>query len=317
MSASAPCPLCGTGSFSLLSVGDRYDPSSTYEIRRCAGCGVRFTHPPGSPATPPEYEPHRAYQGRTRTEGTRGRILRTCYRGEGSLVDRVLLLLPGLLFRARDRLKVLARELYARPFRRRGRLLDVGSGAGNALALWRDQHDACVGVEPEPGAADVARRERGLDVRPGLLEQQDFPDGSFDAVTICHVLEHVEDPRALLARTARLLKPGGELLVWAPDVEFPLRPLLGRAWFPYEVPRHRWHFGRRDVARLLREAGLRPVEVQPDWRYAPLRTSARALGGLAGSLLKRRTVRILLSLAARLFRRGEAMRIRAVKPGGP
>lgn len=314
MSTSAPCPLCGTGSFSLLSAVDRFDPSSTYEIRRCRGCGIRFTHPPGSSDSPPGYEPHRVYRSQERTGGLRGRILRVCYRGEGTLLDRARLLLPGLVFRARDRLKVLARDLYAQPFRRRGRLLDVGSGAGNALALWRNQHDSCIGIEPDPGAAEAARTRAGLDVRPGLLEEHPFPDGSFDAVTLCHVLEHVDDPRSLLARTARLLKPGGELLVWTPDVEYPLRPLFGRAWFPYEVPRHRWHFGRRDVARLLRDAGLRPVEVQADWRDAPLRTSARALGGLLGRLLKRRTVRILLSLAARLFRRGEAMRIRAVKP---
>ncbi len=317
MSASAPCPLCGAGTYSLLAVRDRFAPASTYEIRRCTRCGIRFTHPPGTSEAPPGYEPHQFYRSRERREGTRGRILRTCYRGEGTLLDRLLLFLPGLLFRARDRLKVLARDLYARPFRRRGRLLDVGSGAGNALALWRDQHDVCVGIEPDPGAAEAARRGRGLDVRPGLLEQHDFPEASFDAVTLCHVLEHVDDPRALLVRTARLLKPGGEILIWSPDVEYPLRPFFGRAWFPYEVPRHRWHFGRRDVARLLREAGLRPVDVMPDWRDAPLRTSARALGGLAGRLLKRRAPRLLLSLAARLFRRGESMRIRAVKPGGP
>lgn len=314
MSTSAPCPLCGTGSFSLLSLEDRYPPASTYTIRRCSGCGIRFSHPPGTSAPSPGYEPHQIYLGRSRTDGVRGRILRAFYRGEGNLLDRALLFFPGLIFRVRDRLKVLARDLYARPFRRRGRLLDVGSGVGNALVLWRNQHDVCIGIEPEIGAADVARRERGLDVRPGRLEQHDFPDGSFDVVTLCHVLEHVDDPRALLARTARLLKPGGELLIWTPDVEYPLRPLFGRAWFPYEVPRHRWHFGRRDVGRLLREAGLRPVEVQPDWRDAPLRTSARALGGFTGRLIQRRTVRILLSLAARLFRRGEAMRIRAVKP---
>ncbi len=317
MSTSAPCPLCGAGSFSLLSLDDRFDPVSTHEIRRCRCCGIRFTHPPGSSDSPAGYEPHVLSRSREREGGTRGRILRIFYRGEGTLLDRALLFLPGLLFRVRDHLKVLARDLYARPFRRRGNLLDVGSGAGNALALWRDQQASCIGVEPDRGAAEIARSVLGLDVRPGRLEEHPFPDASFDVLTLCHVLEHVDDPRALLARAARLLKPGGEILVWTPDVEYPLRPFFGPAWFPYEVPRHRWHFGRRDVARLLREAGLRPVDVQPDWRDTSLRTSARALGGIPGRILKRRTVRILLSLAARWIRRGEAMRIRAVKPGEP
>lgn len=306
---SPPCPLCGAPSLHRLEVPDRFAPRVRYQIRRCRGCGICFTHP-WATSDDPAYEPHQVYASPPRTRGTRAAILR----GGRSFLERAALLLPGLVFRARDKLKVLARDLYARPFRRRGRLLDIGSGAGNALALWRRLHDDCIGLEPDPAAAETARRALGLDVRPGLLEEHAFPDASFDAVTLCHVLEHVDDPRALLARAARLLKPGGEMLLWMPDVDFPLRPLFGAAWFPYEVPRHRWHFRRTDVARLLREAGLRPVEVQADWRDAPIRTSARALGGLAGALLKRRTVRLLASLAARLFRRGEAMRIRAVKP---
>ena len=308
-----PCPLCGADSLHRLDVPDRFAPGVRYQIRRCRGCGVAFTHP-WADSHSPSYEPHQVGASPPRARGTRAAILRVVYRGDGSVLERAALFVPGLLFRARDRLKVLARDLYARPFRRRGRLLDVGSGGGNALALWRGQQAACIGLEPDAAAAETARREFGLDVRPGRLEDHAFPDASFDVVTLCHVLEHVDDPRGLLTRAARLLKPGGELLLWMPDAESPLRRLFGRDWFPYEVPRHRWHFRRTDVTRLLREAGLRAVEVAPDWRDAPIRTSARAWGGLAGALLKRRTARILLSLAARLFRRGESMRIRAVKP---
>jgi SAM-dependent methyltransferase len=313
---SVPCPLCGAGTVHRLDVPDRFAPDLRYQIRRCRGCGVGFTHP-WADSHDPAYEPHRVYAGAPRTRGTRAAILRVVYRGEGSLLERAALALPGLLFRARDRLKVLARELYAHPFRRRGRLLDIGSGGGNALALWTSQHDACIGLEPDATAAATARREFGLDVRAGVLEDGAFPDASFDAITLCHVLEHVDDPPALLRLAARLLKPGGEILMWMPDAESPLRRLLGAAWFPYEVPRHRWHFRRTDVARLLREAGLRTVEVAPDWRDGSLRTSARAWGGAAGALLKRRSARILVSLAQRLFRCGDSMRIRGVKPGGP
>lgn len=312
MPVAPPCPLCDAPSLHRLDVPDRFEPAVRYQIRRCLGCGVCFTHPAAT-SDPAGYEPHQVSCSPPRSRGTRAAILRVVCRGEGSLLERAALFVPGLLFRARDRLKVLARELYARPFRRRGRLLDIGSGGGNALALWRDQHDACIGLEPNEAAAATARRELGLDVRPGRLDDHAFPEASFDAITLCHVLEHIDDPRALLARAARLLKPGGEMLLWMPDVESPLRRLFGRAWFPYEAPRHRWHFRRSDVARLLREAGLRPVEVAVDWRDGPIRTSARARGGLAGALLKRRTARLLASLAVRLFRRGESMRIRAVK----
>lgn len=281
-------------------------------MARCGGCGVAFTRDPGE-NYPAEYENYGLYAERRRDRGFRALLLDVFLRGRGPAWRRLLLRPAWLWFRAIDRVRVTSRRLYTRPFRRRGRLLDVGSGAGNTLAGWRDLHDHVVGVEPDPRAVRVAREGLGLDVRAGSLEAQAFAPASFDAATLCHVLEHLPDPAATLRAVAPLLRPGGELIVWVPDFGSLMRPLAGPHWFPYEAPRHLWHFRAAQVVRLLREAGFRPVEVAPDADGTSLRRSARAMGGWRGRLLRRRTVRRLVLLAARLLRRTDAVRIRAVK----
>lgn len=315
MKEPAPaCPSCPVGDAHGIVAGipDRYAPEIRYRIARCRSCGLAFTEAPAD-SYPPHYEAYVPYETRPRSGGTRGALRRVFYGSGGTPLERLILWLPWLAFRGRDRMKVRARDLYAYPFRRRGRLLDVGSGAGSTFRPWAAQHDLAVGVEPDPAAARAARERLGLDVRAGRLEDQDFPPASFDAVTLCHVLEHLPDPAATLAHVARLLKPGGELILWVPNFDSPLRAFFGPAWFPYEVPRHRWHFRPADLVRLLGRIGLRVVEVVPDANESSFRKSARASTSWARPLLRRRFVRILATLLCRLFRRADAVRLRARK----
>ncbi len=308
------CPQCGAEGGPVLVRGlpDRYRPRDAYLIVRCPACRLAFTDPLRD-SYPEDYEPYRFEEPRPRRGGTRGAILDAFYRGKGTALSRAILFVPSLVFRARDRMKVRARDLYARPFRRRGRLLDVGCGAGDTLRAWVGQQDECVGLETDPRAAATARERLGMDVRVGRLEDQGFPPASFDVVTLSHVLEHVPRPREVLGRCAELLRPGGEILLWVPNFDSPLRALFGTAWFPYEVPRHVWHFRPTDVLRLLREAGLDPVELACDANEHAFRKSARALESWWAPILRRRAVRILGLLASRIARRTDVVRIRAVR----
>ena len=113
-----------------------------------------------------------------------------------------------------------------------GRLLDVGCAGGELAALlaargWRVQ-----GAEAEPVLLEAARA-RGVDARAVDLDRTPlpWPDGAFDAVVAAEVIEHVVDTDHLLAEIARVLRPGGALIVTTPNLaslENRLRLLLGR-----------------------------------------------------------------------------------------
>jgi len=139
-------------------------------------------------------------------------------------------------------------------------LLDVGCGDGLALQVlagigWRVQ-----GQDVDPKAVAVATA-RGLQVRQGLLHQCGFADGSFDAVTSSHVLEHVHEPVPFLAEMHRLLRPGGTLVAVTPNVRSANHERFGRAWLSLDPPRHLVLFTPQALEAVAARAGFRSCRV--------------------------------------------------------
>ena len=66
-------------------------------------------------------------------------------------------------------------------------------------------------------AVQVARQRYGLDIAEGVVEELEFADGSFDNITLFHVLEHVPDPSALVEICWRLLANEGTLVTAVPN----------------------------------------------------------------------------------------------------
>ena len=112
-------------------------------------------------------------------------------------------------------------------YRRDGRFLDVGCGAGflveTASALgWRAE-----GLEVSSAAAAFGRA-RGTAIHVGTLA--DLPAGVFDLVTLIEVVEHVADPVELLREAGRRLRPSGALYLTTPSWGSLSRRLLGKRW---------------------------------------------------------------------------------------
>jgi 2-polyprenyl-3-methyl-5-hydroxy-6-metoxy-1,4-benzoquinol methylase len=98
-------------------------------------------------------------------------------------------------------------------------VLDVGSGGGEFVYLLQSLGHTVQGIEPNKGYAEYSIQEYGLSVQVGFVQDGTFPLDSFDVVTIWHVLEHTEDPGAVLALLRTWLKPDGVLVVEVPNVE--------------------------------------------------------------------------------------------------
>jgi SAM-dependent methyltransferase len=143
----------------------------------------------------------------------------------------------------------------------RGRLLDVGCGRGLMLARLAALGHEAWGTEVSPLAGAVQDPPAGVQVFLGALADLALPAAHFDAVTFFHSLEHVPDLARTLDAAARLLRPGGALVVAAPNLDSLQARLGGAAWLHLELPQHRHHFTPETLARALAPRGLAPVSV--------------------------------------------------------
>ncbi|HPD13598.1 MAG TPA: class I SAM-dependent methyltransferase [Planctomycetota bacterium] len=246
---AAGCPLCAGSERRLLVTKNGCD------VVRCRGCGLVHVWP-----QPPREALEALYSsGEYHTEVNEAERRRTFARR----LREIEALAPA-----------------------RGRLLDVGCSKGYFIEAARASGWQATGVEVNRRAVEEARA-RGLDVRPGDLSGQGFGDASFDAVTLFDVLEHVGDPRALLAECRRLLRPGGLLVVTTPDVgglvprvTYGLFALTLGAWGHPTPPGHLVEFSRRTLRRALAEAGFEVVRERSE--HIPV---AYAAGKLENSIM--------------------------------
>ena len=109
----------------------------------------------------------------------------------------------------------------------RPRYLDVGCSTGVVVEAARDTGWEAVGIDLNPSAIEFGTT-RGLDLRTVALEDAGFEDGSFDAVSLFDVLEHLIDPVGTLRECVRLLKPGGIVFMYVPNYDSASRVLMGK-----------------------------------------------------------------------------------------
>ena len=135
-------------------------------------------------------------------------------------------------------------------------LLDIGCGDGSFLIAAREVGWDVLGTELILGPA----RNTGLDVRESIDQ---FPaSASFDCITMWHTLEHMPDILSMLLKIARLLKPGGKLIVAVPNFGGIQARIFGPKWLHADVPRHLYHF---DAKALLHCLGVAGFSVQQEW----------------------------------------------------
>jgi SAM-dependent methyltransferase len=143
------------------------------------------------------------------------------------------------------------------------RVLDAGAGEGR----HREQFRHCRYVGVDLGIGDAGWNYAGLDVL-GDLSRLPFPDDAFDAMVNIVVLEHTRRPDVVLVELARTLRPGGRLLLVAPQ-----------QWEVHQQPHDYFRFTRYGLEWLLAQAGLTALRLDPVGGYFTL-LARRLLNGL-------------------------------------
>lgn len=235
ISKAASCFLCGRasafeGGYSGFKIG-----AMTYDIRFCGGCGLGMTSP-----FPGEKELKDIYSGSYR-EGDSTRFF--------SPVERCIRVFRVLRCRKVEGLS------------KKGKVLDVGCGRGDFLALMAGRGWRCSGLELDK-RIEARGREAGLDLRAGSLDDIRFPDGVFDAVTFWHVFEHIRNPEEAVLECGRILKPGGLLVIAVPNTGSMQARLSGGHWFHLDPPFHLYHYSLENLRSLLDRSGFRVSRVR-------------------------------------------------------
>ena len=152
------------------------------------------------------------------------------------------------------------------PYKKSGRLLDVGAASGILLEQAAQLGFNCEGVEPSRSLAKIAQ-DAGLKVHLGIFPHPEIRD-PYDVITLVDVIEHVPAPVQLLRDIANHLKPDGVGVLTTPDVQSLVARMLGPRWWHFRIA-HIGYFSRETMKRALDLAGLELIEMSsPAWYFA-------------------------------------------------
>ena len=236
------CPACGAPTSDSREIirkdvqhGD--GPKLSTRVVEC-GCGHAFINPqPTWEELSPFYETdYHVFADQVPDAANVDRLLATKLRGDRLNHARVV---PG------------------------GKYLDVGCGLGEMVAGMARLGMEAEGVEPSKAAVDRAK-SLGLKVHLGMLHDAQFPDSTFDSVSLYHVLEHTPNPVAILTECRRILNPGGEIVVGVPNFGSLVRSLVGWTWSACDLPRHMQHFCQSSIRCVAGRAGLTVEAIQTE-----------------------------------------------------
>jgi 2-polyprenyl-3-methyl-5-hydroxy-6-metoxy-1,4-benzoquinol methylase len=270
--AEEACAVCGgAGEIAYSGLRDRlFGVSGEWTLRRCRdrACGLLWLDPmPIDEDLPRLYEnyyTHSQAEASSRAAGIRELIRDSywtvCY-GDGRRADPRARVLAGFVRLSPGLPSELGQAIFELPLKRGGRLLEIGCGNGAAMRRMAELGWEVEGVDFDEKAVELARSS-GLEVRLGSIDAQGYAADSFDAVVMSHVLEHVPDPRALLAECRRILKPGGRLVSITPNASSWGHKVFGRDWLHLDPPRHLHIFTPPSLRNLASTAGWRQVAVR-------------------------------------------------------
>jgi len=271
----ARCPVCADA-LRVQEQADLQDRSfaaapGTWRLQRCLGCQALYLDPRPdgqslhlayrnyyTHAAPASFEGALARLKKALTNGYRNRLFATSLRPSLALGGVVTPLFPARAARIRGEDRGLGRALAAGQ-----RLVDVGCGNGQFLQWARELGWSVYGVEMDAAAAAVARAH-GIEILGSHLhELGPAHEGTFEAITLSHVIEHVYDPIDTLRHCWRLLKPGGYLWIQTPNAGSVGYEIYGAHWRGLEPPRHLVMFNAAVLRSCLERVGFERVRLLP------------------------------------------------------
>lgn len=236
------CPVCGAGDLKKnFDAADHFSSGEVFPVYDCDQCGFRLTNnfPSediiGRYYDSPDYISH--------SDSSKGLVNRLYH-----------------IFRKRMlRKKINLVSNYAPTKGEPVRLLDIGCGTGYFLQAAKERGWIVAGIEKDENARKNAAVRSGLAVEDesSLWE---IKNASFTAVTLWHVLEHLEKLNETIHKINEIITPEGIVVLALPNCRSYDARFYKEWWAAYDIPRHLWHFSPDPLEQLLTKHGLQVIQ---------------------------------------------------------
>jgi 2-polyprenyl-3-methyl-5-hydroxy-6-metoxy-1,4-benzoquinol methylase len=239
---AANCGYCDAENYEILFSAPAHSPYNSCKIVQCAQCGLVRTNP--RPTLSTLFETYTTdYYSRETPHADR-------------LSDK------WKIFAIKHKLKLLYPYIIPYDFSDSNvNICDVGCGSGQWLKLMRGAHPqaSLYGFEIDLPTTEIVERSTGAQVHHGNFLENNWPSGHFDFITFWDVLEHIDNPKAVLAEIKRVLKPEGYLIISVPNFNCIHSKLFKQFWFPLAFNAHLHHFSPETLIALLQSCALHPT----------------------------------------------------------
>jgi 2-polyprenyl-3-methyl-5-hydroxy-6-metoxy-1,4-benzoquinol methylase len=225
------CPICGSNSTETYLLGKDFSVSKEeYSVLKCTDCSFAFTQNAPDKAHIGKYYKSEDYVSHSDTK-------------------------KGLFFKAYHMvrsimLKRKAKLIQKHTGKTKGKILDVGCGTGYFPSTMKEHGWDVLGIEQDDETRQYAIDKFQIEAK-GPDSIKELEEGSFDCITLWHVLEHLHDLNESVEQYYKLLKPEGVLIIAVPNHECFEAKIYEKYWAGWDIPIHLWHFSIQSMKKLM------------------------------------------------------------------
>lgn len=233
------CCICGPGKLkprfkaSVQEFQKELFEIDQFQIVQCENCGLTFVNPRISEDANKKYYQFELPEEQTYLDDRFG----ATYSFHDTNISRYLRLIKKL--------------------KPSGKMLDIGSGNGYFLHEAEKAGYSVIGQDISKYFVNLSKKNFGLNVHLGELTDLQFPQNSFDIITLFDVIEHAYHPDILLSECRRILKKDGILVITTHDFGNIFARIYGKKWRMVFPIGHVYYFTQQTLARLLTSCGFK------------------------------------------------------------
>ncbi len=237
------CPVCnGTQFQPYLQLKDYSISKEDFTLMECKDCGFVFTHNfPDEKSIAPYYKSEDYISHSDTRKG---------------LVNRIYHVVRAVMLQKKAQMV----EVYSS--KRKGRLLDIGTGLAYFPEFMKSRGWQVEGIEQDADARQAASKRFDFVVNdvPALLEMK---GRDFEVISMWHVLEHVHHLDVYMKTIWENLADDGLFVVAIPNPDSPDAAHYKQYWAAYDVPRHLWHWKPQVFKTFAQKHGFEVVATKP------------------------------------------------------